>query len=102
MSTEQRYWFPRYEEGKKIIVDRRYGRVYSANPVLIATALELLPLMLVVCGVDYQTISELLEISPTNAATKVGSLRKRNHHYDANLYKKSALELDLLNPLALQ
>lgn len=101
MQVEQRYWFPKYEEDKKIVVDLKAGKIISANPILVTSASELLTLMLVTSGFDHQIISSILDHSKSTIADNMYDLRISNHTENGNLYRK-ATTLGLLNPLALR
>lgn len=102
MAERARYWFPRYIDNKKVIVDLKEAKVLSTNPVLVASVLDLTSLMLVMSGYSFKMISEVFGCSTSEIANKMSKMRDVNHTHNGNLYNKAEVKLGLLNPMALR
>lgn len=101
MNAERQNWFPRYRDGKKIIVSINTGEVTSTNPIFMASVPELLTLTLVSSGFRAEDISLLMGQSKSGIDNQMSRLRQRNHAKNGKLFQK-ARTLDLNNSLALR
>ena len=94
-------WFPTYSEDKKIYVDlQQSGTVVSINPIFKASIPELITLMLCKSGFTMYEAANIQKIYKTIPSNHMTSLRRANHTYNGNLFKKTKI-LGLNNPMAL-